>query len=83
MEIFVIIEFIPVDDNYYGYKQLTHSFYDTFEKAKEKVEEMINNSGKWAKKYCGYKGFPFIEIVKMKMGETEKEIIYSTMKELE
>ena len=81
MDIFVIFCYNSCDDMHYGYTEEFVMALETFEKAKERVQKIMTKPRPWSNKvptYDGEKGNPFIHIVRIKMGDIEKEIVFDS-----
>jgi hypothetical protein len=77
MDIFAVMIFIECEDRYYGYTKELHSVYRTFEEARTFVDTYLATN-----KYCGGKrGDDYLEIIRMKFGDTNKEVVYNSLKE--
>ena len=74
MDLFVVILYLLCDDHFYGYNEYLRKIYPTFEEAKKYVDSYLLKS----KEYDGKSGNPFVEIVGMKWGETNKETLFSS-----
>ena len=72
---FAVFKYICCDDKYYGYNENFISAFETIEKAKEFVEKKILET---TRKCNGENGNPFIIVVKMKMGDVKREIVFDS-----
>ena len=74
MDLFVVIYYIECDDYYYGYNQRLQNIFPAFDQAKQYVDsyllKFVDCDGK--------SGNPFIEIIGMKWGETNTELLFSS-----
>uniref|UniRef100_A0A6C0IBT6 Uncharacterized protein n=1 Tax=viral metagenome TaxID=1070528 RepID=A0A6C0IBT6_9ZZZZ len=75
MEIFIIITFYICDDHYYGYNESLTCVYGTFEEANEAVQKITNDS---RIRYDGKEHHPFLQIVKMTLGNEKQEIVFDS-----
>jgi hypothetical protein len=73
MDVFVVMEYIMCEDYYYGYNEYLRSIYGTYEEAKLYVDNLLDK-----KKYDGKNENPFIQIICMKLGNTEKEVLFDS-----
>jgi hypothetical protein len=77
MDIFVVMRFIECEDRYYGCSKDLQSVYSSFEEAKSFIDRYVATN-----KYCGGKrGDDYLEIIRMKMGDAHKEVVYNSLKE--
>jgi hypothetical protein len=73
-DVFIVMRFYPCEDHYYGYNQALHSVYMTFDEAKACVDAfLVTNTN-----FSGENGDPFIQIIKMQLGNTEEEIVFDS-----
>lgn len=68
------MHFTLCDDSYYGYNEALHSVYASYEEAKIMVDIFLVTN----EEYDGKGGNSFIEIIRMKIGSTKKEILFDT-----
>lgn len=69
MEVFIIMEFILC--NVYFYNEHLHSVYGSFEEAKTMVDTLLVINKKRA-------GEVLIQIIRMEIGNTKREILFSS-----
>jgi hypothetical protein len=80
MEVFVVMQFNSCDDDFYGYNQHLVSIFPTYKDAKKYVDIFLlenKHFNKDNKDYISY-GRPFIRIIKMEFGGTNKEIVFDS-----
>lgn len=75
MDVFVVMIFTQCEDRYYGYKENMDGCYGTFEEAKTSVDEISYKMEQYATKYVDDS---FIQIIRMKMGDKQKEIVFDS-----
>ena len=82
--VFVVLHYTACDDYCYGYMEFLKSVHSSFEKAKESVDSFLEKNEKeplpngYIQPYDGVGWEPFITIVQMKLGYTERIILYNT-----
>ena len=78
MEVFVLILFVPCDDDRYHYTYIEDlkGVYGTFEEAKMEADKMVVENTGWP--YNGDKYHDFIRIIKMTLGDQKKEIVFDS-----
>ena len=80
MEVFVVMKFILCDDDFYGYNQHLVCIFSTYKDAKDYVDTFLlenKHFNKDDKDYMSY-GCPFVRIIKMECGGTNKEIVFDS-----
>ena len=75
MEVFIIITFYVCDDAYYGYNESLTCVYGTLEEAHAAVDKIVNDRGS---QYDGENHHPFLQIIKMTLGEEKQEIVFDS-----
>uniref|UniRef100_A0A6C0HS39 Uncharacterized protein n=1 Tax=viral metagenome TaxID=1070528 RepID=A0A6C0HS39_9ZZZZ len=78
MEVFVVMQFNSCDDDFYRYDLV--SIFPTYKDAKKYVDTFLSENkhfNKDNKDYISY-GRPFIRIIKMEFGGTNKEIVFDS-----
>lgn len=75
LDIFIIMEFRLCDDYYYGYNEHLHSVFSSLEEAKTMFDKLLLIQEKWDEDDGN-----FIQIIRMKIGNTKKEIIFDSSK---
>lgn len=76
MEIFVIMNYY-CSDYYYGYNEVLHMIVETYEEAKEIVDNKLREN---ATLYDNNEGF--IQIFKMKLGSHDRTMVYSSREKI-
>lgn len=75
MDVFIVMEFIPCDDPCYGYGEYLRSVCGSIDEAKAMLETTLQDYAVFGK--YGVDG-SFLQIIRMQMGNTKKEVIYDT-----
>lgn len=82
MDLFIELHYHQCDDYYYGYNEKLITIYESFDKAKKSIDSFLDNLKPFRDgsilKYDGKDGNPYILIVKMKMGESNQETLFSS-----
>ena len=75
------MDFILCDDDFYGYNQHLLSIFLTYEDAKIFVDSYLLENQYYNEKHEDFNsyGSPFVRIIKMDVGGTNKEIMYDSM----
>lgn len=82
MEVFIVMEFNMCYDSHYEYKENILSVWGSFNEAKAHILELYpddvqeEEEGEVYKRPNNYDRF--LQIIRMNMGSTEKEILYDT-----
>lgn len=82
MDVLVIVEFTESGDHCYGYNEYLDSVYSTFEEAKISLDTRIarydGKHGNFKISFDGMNGNPFLEIILMKMGDSDRNVVFKT-----
>ena len=73
---FAVLHHHACDDYYYD--ESLCSIHPTWEQAKDSVDSFLVQNEKEQEPYDGVDGEPFITIVQMKWGDTERKVLYNT-----
>ena len=75
MEVFIILTFYVCEDHYYGYNESLTCVYGTLEEAHDAVSKIVYER---RLPYDGEEYHPFLQIIKMTLGDTKQEIVFDS-----
>jgi len=78
MEVFIILTFYVCEDHYYGYNESLTCVYGTLEEAYDAVSKIAKIANDKKYPYDGEEYHPFLQIIKMTLGDTKQEIVFDS-----